>query len=113
MGIRMYQEVGLKLVAKDFLDKNVNMIVDKITTCPYCLIVISTTMKKEVIGTISEDCLYEAGPTLHTYRLRNGGIAKEIVQAMPWSSGPVAFLCIEVDGKRMFEWTDDEISANL
>lgn len=112
MGIRMYQEVGLKLVAKDFLDKNVNMIVDKITTCPHCHKEVSTTMKREVISILSKDYFYENGPTLRIYRLRNGGVAKEVVQALPWSSGPVAFMCLEVDGVRMFEWTDKEIEEN-
>jgi len=33
----------------------------------------------------------------------------EVVQAEPWSSGPVIFTCLEVDGERIGEWPQKEI----
>lgn len=32
----------------------------------------------------------------------------EIVQVVPWSSGPMIFTCLLCNGKRMFEWLEDE-----
>jgi hypothetical protein len=54
--------------------------------------------------------MFGDGPMLKEYKLKDGKVAKEIVQASPWSGGPCIFLCLEVGGKRMFEWSDDDIA---
>lgn len=38
----------------------------------------------------------------------------EIIQCVPWSSGPCYFLClIDIYGKRYDEWTDELIAFNV
>ena len=38
----------------------------------------------------------------------DGVLYKEILQASPWSSGPMYFTClVDPDGKRHFEWVVD------
>ena len=113
MGLRMYQEIGLKPEAKEFLEKNVNQIVGRRDICPHCHKEIQVFMTKEIISEEAIDSFYGEGPILHKYRSRSGGVIKEILQAEPWSSGPCAFLCLEVDGRRMFEWTEEEMEEYL
>ena len=84
-----------------------------IVTCPYCGKEISVTMKREIISKEHRESFYGDGPTFHSYKLNDGREVKEVLQAEPWSSGPVAFFCLEVDGVRMFEWTEKEIEENL
>lgn len=60
------------------------------------------------------DSFYGDGPTLHTYGASVIGRevkVKEVIQAEPWSSGPVCFLCLELeDGTRIGEWSEEEIN---
>lgn len=103
--MRCYQHVGLTKEAQEFLAKNVKMVPS--TVCPKCGEVISEKMDFRVYA--REDVFHGDGPSLHEYNLESGGEVKEIVQAMPWSSGPVGFLCLETEGKRMFEWSEKSI----
>ena len=106
---RCYKEVGLKNEAHAWLEKNVNKIPG--TECPTCKTII--TWKQEVIDIEHEDSFYGDGPDLSTYKCKDGRLVKEINQAEPWSSGPVCFKCLEIGGKRMFEWTEEEIQERL
>jgi hypothetical protein len=104
--MRCYQHVGLTSEAEAFLSENVATEPNLI--CPHCSEVITT--KKVVISSEEYDAFYGDGPTLPTYRLKNGEAIKEVVQAMPWSSGPMGFLCLENSkGEEMFQWTEKEI----
>ena len=44
----------------------------------------------------------------------NGTVWEEIVQAIPWSSGPMIFTCLVNDRgtKRYFEWTEADYNEN-
>jgi len=105
MGIRMYQEVGLKPEAIRFIEENAVQEPDQI--CPYCKEVIS--YKPSFVVYEKVDSFYGDGPALREFKLKDGRIAREVVQAEPWSSGPVSFFCLEVDGVRVFEWSEEEI----
>jgi len=109
LGIRMYQEVGLKPEAEAFL--NENALRKPTSFCPHCNGVLSEGF--DVIHVEHHDSFYEDGPYLRTIVLKDGRITKEVVQEEPWSSGPVCFLCLEIDGQMMFEWTQDEIEEQL
>jgi len=103
--MRCYQHRGLTLTAEKFLMQHVTMVPDEV--CPTCGELIS--QKKKVIAIEHIDMFYGDGPYLHTYELKSGDTVKEIVQSSPWSSGPVVFLCLVIEGKRMFEWDQKEI----
>ena len=46
--------------------------------------------------------------------VETGKIYKEVVQAAPWSSGPMIFTCLEDEsGERMFEWIQDRDYAEF
>ena len=103
--MRCYQHRGLTKEAEKFLTQHVKIIPDKF--CPRCSEVLS--WKKKVISTEHIDMFCGDGPCLHTYELKSGDTVKEVVQSFPWSSGPVCFLCLIIEGKRMFEWDQKEI----
>lgn len=42
------------------------------------------------------------------YRLCSGRVAREVEQVCPWSSGPMIFTCLEIDGVMRFRWKEDE-----
>jgi hypothetical protein len=102
--------MGLTGEAEVFLDKNCVTIPSE--KCPHCDGVIRTT--KEVVFAKQHDSFYGDGPTLHTYKLKNGGTVTEVIQAEPWSSGPVCFLCLELeDGTKICQWDEEEIKFIL
>jgi len=101
----MYQGRGLTEAAQEFLDENVVRVEgDK---CPRCDEVLNTKMSSNIYEEV--DAFYGCGPRLLEYDLDDGRIAREVVQAMPWSSGPVCFKCLEIDGEKCFEWSQEEI----
>lgn len=102
--MREYQHFGLTGEAKIYLDEN--CVKESDVVCPNCSHVLS---KKLVV--LLEDAFYEDGPMLHTYLLEsNKKVVKEVIQEMPWSSGPCGFLCLELeDGTRIGEWSEEEI----
>ena len=115
----MYQHVGLKPEAHQWIKENCVMEVD--SKCPECGHIISTSPK--VVSSEDIDMFYGDGPSSETFELNSGeGTVKSVLQAAPWSSGPMGFLCLEIvkgpkktkrNIERMFEWTEDEINEML
>jgi hypothetical protein len=108
---RSTQIVGLKEEALDFLEKEAKRVPKN--TCPTC----HHTKGGEIIRILYDEKtgaragMCDDGPLLFEYHLKNNQIVKEAVQEVPWSSGPCIFLCLEdINGKRLFEWTDKEIT---
>ena len=58
--------------------------------------------------------MFDDGPSLDEFVLKDGRKIREVLQAAPWSSGPCIFLCLEYADteERMFEWTEQEIRDN-
>jgi len=104
--MRCTQFVGLTDEARDFLDKNVSMVGSH--PCPHCGKMTEEIAEKVDDGRFTVGMFDEEIP-LSTFRLRDGRIAKEVVQAEPWSSGPVIFTCLEVEGLRVGEWSQEAI----
>ncbi|MBU1173688.1 MAG: hypothetical protein KKD44_29305 [Proteobacteria bacterium] len=104
---RSYQEVGLKPEARAWLEENVSK---NDQVCPECSHVIST--KLDCFSYEKRDSFYGDGPSLIVYRLKDGREIREVVQLEPWSSGPMAFFCLEyTDTKeRLFQWTGREVN---
>jgi hypothetical protein len=54
--------------------------------------------------------MFDDGPSLYEYTLKDGSKVKEVVQACPWSSGPMIYLCLEDEhGNKMFPWPEEEM----
>ena len=107
--MRCYQHYGLTDEAEKYLKENCALEPDIV--CPDCGKVIST--KRKVLSFAHHEAFYSDGPILHVYKGKDGKKIKEVVQAMPWSSGPCGFLCLELeDGSRIGEWSDKEIDQN-
>jgi len=104
--MRCYQEIGLTEEARKWLEENA--VRDHV--CPLCK---RDGYEKGILKEISEEYVnlfYGNGPNLKTYELKDGGKVCEVIQTEPWSSGPMAFLCLEKEDKtRLFEWTEEEV----
>jgi len=104
--MRCYQPMGLTEEARNFL--NEKCLKKPSLICPDCGKIISESIVSEEIDKI--EVFYDDGPTLHKYKMKDGSEIIEVIQASPWSSGPVVFLCLkDPDGKTMFEWPQEEI----
>jgi len=104
--MRMFQMMGLTSETEKYIDENCMKV--GCNPCPHCGQ--HTSERLLILGVEYIDSFYGDGPNLHTYRLKQGGLVKEIIQAEIWSSGPVCFLCLELtDGTRIGEWSKEEI----
>jgi len=106
--MRCHQFVGLTKEADQFLADNVERIPNEF--CPHCNKQISDKM--HVISSEHQDAFYGDGPSMRTYTLKDGRICKEILQTQPWSSGPMSFLCLEIEGVKFFEWKHNEATRD-
>jgi hypothetical protein len=98
--------MGLTPEAEAWLEENCQK--EGYDPCPHCGKMTKTHLK--VIAEEVKDMFYENGPTLHIYLTHDGKKVKEIVQAAPWSSGPIGFLCLELEGEVLIgEWDKEEI----
>jgi len=102
--MRCYQHIGLTDEAEHFLDVNAET---ESVKCPTCGC--GTVTRRKILKTEEEALFYDDGPLLQTYLLKDGRECKEAVQCAPWSSGPMGFLCLEIDGEEVFKWTEKEI----
>lgn len=105
--MRCTQIIGLTKEAEDFLEKSVKKIPDPV--CPECGNVLGFKYSRRPYFDARDEGMFGDGPMLFEYDLNDGRVAKEVIQAVPWSSGPCIFMCLEVDGERMFEWSQEEI----
>lgn len=106
--MRMTQFIGLNSIAREFLGKNARQM--PCSPCPHCGKMTSTRMDKEEYENSHYWGMFE-GPMLHKYTLKDNSTVKEILQAVPWSSGPCIFLCLENEkGNRIGEWPKEEIN---
>lgn len=110
--MRCTQTMGLSEEAHEFLREN--QLVEVINKdCPHCGGVLERVNKPSQrvydneTGKIAG--MFDDGPELNEYDLQDGRKAREVVQAVPWSSGPCIFLCLEIDGRKEFLWSDEDI----
>ena len=105
--MRCTQIIGLTNEAQKFLDKNCRT--EPIQFCPHCKKSIKEGKIFNIYKSATNEGMFNDGPYLHKYSLKNKKVAYEVIQATPWSSGPCIFLCLEIDNKRMFKWSQKEI----
>ena len=102
----MTQFVGLTEKASKYLDKK--GIKEVSSKCPHCGEATEYRTKRvqydRTLGMFGEKI------PLWEYELANGETWREVVQAAPWSSGPVIFLCLEDEMKKQhFKWSKKDI----
>lgn len=112
--MRCTQVIGLKADAYDWLEKECKRV--SVEICPHCGHTKGGGIISEVYDreTGVKSGMFDDGPMLHEYTLKDESKVREIVQAAPWSSGPCIFLCLQKeDGERLFQWTEKEINFEL
>ena len=113
--MRCTQFIGLSPEARQYLDEHVAY--HKPTICKECgqpLPGQKTGMVYEVYDeeTGKRAGMFDDGPPLCEYTMKDGSKVREIVQAVPWSSGPMIFLCLEDDkGDCIGAWSEKEIDG--
>jgi hypothetical protein len=107
--MRCEQIIGLKREAVKHLCEHTNRVPHEF--CPHCKEVVR--YKKDTIFYDKYELSFGGSYDLIEYRLVSGETMREVVQEVKWSSGPCVFLCLEQDGRRMFEWTEEEIKQEL
>ena len=108
--MRCTQIMGLSPRALAFLEEYAMRIPKK--QCPTCGHVTGGEMAKSIYASAVDKGMYDDGPDLHQYQMKDGGILQEIVQAVIWSSGPMIFLCLQdKDGNKRFQWSEKELAG--
>jgi len=100
--MRMTQDWNLTDQAMDFLQENSKKV--PASFCPHCNGPIGEKLVMRDYEDASNTGMFDDGPMLHEYTLKDDRTAREIVQEVIWHSGPCIFLCLEIDGVKMYEW---------
>jgi len=106
--MRCTQIAGLQPEAQDWLEANCRKVPTGI--CKHCGKPNGETLDGVVYDGSGSSGMFEDGPHLQEYTTTEGKKVREVVQAAPWSSGPVIFLCLEIDGEQMFRWPEDKVN---
>ncbi len=99
--MRCTQLMGLPPAAKAYLEEYREW---ADTLCPHCARVIDREMvPAKVYKSARSTGMFDDGPELVEYKLRGGLTAREEVQYVEWSSGPMIYLRLVVSNGRVFE----------
>ena len=116
---RSTQFIGLSSSATQYIEENVNLI-EEFILCPHCSGKINSYQRKDIVD--EKRCCYgmfDEEIDLDTWKLKDGGVAREVVQVIPWSSGPVIFTCLEIYNgnnekiQTIGEWAEEEMDSYL
>lgn len=109
--MRCTQLIGLKKEASKFLFENTKRV--PCSPCPHCGKDTRDRMDTKIYESAASAGMFDDGPELNEYYLKDGRVIREVIQAVPWSSGPCIFMCLidaaDPDGKWLFPWSDEEI----
>ena len=106
--MRCTQIAGLSKEALNYLVENGKKII--VSKCPHCEGPLMEDFEEKEYDSAADYGMFDDGPELFEYTMKDGSKVREIVQAVPWSSGPVIFLCLEDEnGNRIGEWSEEEI----
>jgi hypothetical protein len=106
--MRETQIMGLTVEAQEFLEANCEKVE---ITCLGCKQDKIKVFDRVVHDSARELGMFNDGPDLFVYNLKDNSRIKEVVQATPWSSGPCIFLCLEDEkGEKKFKWSERAIN---
>ena len=101
--------IGLKDEAREWLEKQLDQ---KKECCPTCGAKLATGFQPTIYD--REDVWYGTELELREFVTKNGKVIREVIQEIPWSSGPVVFMCLEDQkGKQLFPWSKEEMEERL
>jgi hypothetical protein len=104
--MRTTQIMGLNAKALGYLKRHAARAPDIV--CPDCGKVIRKKLAR--IPYLYYEGAYDERSPLYEYRnKKTEEPIREVVQASPWSSGPVIFLCLETRGKLICQWPQKTI----
>jgi hypothetical protein len=118
--------VGLTGEARAWLEENCTKV--GAVPCPHCGKPTIDILKKTCYAK-SQDGMFDDGPDLMEYQIRSDWIGnalilpplksarvRTVVQATPWSGGPMIYMCLELDtvtGPSHFcKWPDEELERH-
>lgn len=102
--------IGLPDEAIVFLRENIKHIPEIV--CPDCGKIISETWDNKEYDSARDLGMFDDGPGLNEYTLKDSSVVREKVQASPWSSGPCIFLMlVDEDGEILYKWSVEEIES--
>lgn len=110
--MRCTQVIGLNERTREFLRENTATTLKK-CGCPTCTTLHWEVREEEVYASAAHTGMFDDGPELYKYRLKDGRWVFEYVQAVPWSSGPCIFLALQDEAKQPLPqslWSEDEIA---
>jgi hypothetical protein len=87
----MDQYVGVTSEARKWLEDNCCKVPGLL--CPHCGGTVTENLKTTEYGAYTG--MFEAEYSLSEYTTKDGHAVREIIQAQPWSDGPVFFICLE------------------
>jgi hypothetical protein len=91
--MRCTQIIGLSPQAHKFLEENQKKVLIK-CSCPDCETYHIPMIIKEKYADASSQGMFDDGPSLFKYQLKDDTWIYEYVQACPWSSGPMIFTAL-------------------
>lgn len=110
--MRCTQTIGLSSAAQVYLVAKTAT--ETVTCgCPNCTIPHKKQQISEAYASAASYGMFDDGPELYKYQLKDGTWVYEYVQACPWSSGPCIFLALRDEaGNPILEslWSEDEIT---
>lgn len=113
--MRCTQIMGLPPKALKFIEDNVEEIPDIV--CPHCDKVVSykKECKQEIYASAKKAGMFDDGPELYRYIMQDGSTWIEMVQEVPWSSGPCVFLMLVnvQEQKKRFKWERSEMNERM
>lgn len=108
--MRCTQFYGLTDEAEKFLEEF--CIKEAASHCPHCNGPIGNKLKSEVYRDEKEVGMFDDGPSLRQYFLKDGRIFREIIQHTVWSSGPCVYLCLQDEnGSDLFKWPQNDMET--
>lgn len=107
--MRCTQLIGLTKKALEFLRDNEKIVKIK-CSCPHC----TTEHLESTICEDHEDAssygMFDDGPMLNKYQLKDDSWAYEYVQEVIWSSGPMIYLSIQDHPE--LDWSQEELGTH-